>query len=128
MKLLVRRNQRSGLLGKMIFTLEVRADLSPEERNAIDKYKLGDSVLYEKNTIIDPGAGLLGLASRLAFKAMNMSVSVKDLVNGKKLECKDIVEMLAVEDQIREAGKTFNAVLKAAQHFGGEEVVDLAAA
>lgn len=127
MKLLVRRNQRSGLLGKMIFTLEVRADLSQEERSAIDKYKLGDSVLYEKNTVIDPGTGLLGLASRLAFKAMNMSVSVKDLTNGKKLECKDIVEMLAVEDQIREAGKTFNAVLKAAQHFGGEEVVDLAA-
>jgi hypothetical protein len=127
MKLLVRRNQRSGLLGKMIFTLEVRADLSQEERSAIDKYKLGDSVLYEKNTIIDPGTGLIGLASRLAFKAMNMSVSVKDLTNGKKLECKDIVEMLAVEDQIREAGKTFNAVLKAAQHFGGEEVVDLAA-
>jgi len=127
MKLLVRRNQRSGLLGKMIFTLEVRADLSQEERSAIDKYKLGDTVLYEKNTIIDPGTGLIGLASRLAFKAMNMSVSVKDLTNGKKLECKDIVEMLAVEDQIREAGKTFNAVLKAAQHFGGEEVIDLAA-
>ena len=127
MKLLVRRNQRSGLLGKMIFTLEVRADLSQEERSAIDKYKLGDSVLYEKNTVIDPGSGLLGLASRLAFKAMNMSVSVKDLANGKKLECKDIVEMLAVEDQIREADKTFNAVLKAAQHFGGEEVIDLAA-
>lgn len=127
MKLLVRRNQRAGLLGKMIFTLEVRADLSPEEKNAIDKYKLGDSVLYEKDTLIDPGKGLLGLASRLAFKAMNISVSVKDLAYGKKIECKDIVEMLAVEDQIREAGKTFNAVLKAALNFGGEEVVDLAA-
>jgi len=127
MKLLIRRNQRSGLIGKMIFTLEVRADLTPEERGAIDKYKLGDSVLYEKNTMVDPGSGLLGLASRVAFKAMNMSVSVKDLANGKKLECKDIVEMLAVEDQIKEAGKTFNAVLNAALHFGGEEVVDLAA-
>jgi hypothetical protein len=127
MKLLLRRDQRSGLIGKMIFTLEVRADLSPEERGAIDKYKLGDTVLYEKNTITEPGSGLLGLASRLAIKAMNMSVSVKDLANGKKLECKDIVEMLAVEDQIKEAGKTFNAVLNAARHFGGEEVVDLAA-
>jgi hypothetical protein len=127
MKLLLRRNQRSGLIGKMIFTLEVRADLSPEERGAIDKYKLGDTVLYEKNTITEQGSGLLGLASRLAIKAMNMTVSVKDLANGKKLECKDIVEMLAVEDQIKEAGKTFNAVLNAALNFGGEEVVDLAA-
>jgi hypothetical protein len=127
MKLLLRRDQRSGMLGKMIFTLEVRADLSEEERSAIAKYKLGDTVLYEKNTMVDPGSGLLGLASRLAFKAMNMSVSVKDLANGKKLELKDIVEMLAVEDQVREAAKTFNAVLNAAKTFGGEEVVDLAA-
>lgn len=127
MKLLLRRDQRSGLLGKMIFTLEVRAALSDEERHAITKYKLGDTVLYEKNTVVDPGSGLLGLASRVAFRAMNMSVSVKDLVQGKKLECKDIVEMLAVEDQVKEAGKTFNAVLNAARQFGGEEVIDLAA-
>jgi len=114
------------MLGKVIFTLEVRADLSNEERNDISKYKLGDTVLYEKNTMTDPGSGLVGLASRVAFRAMNMSVSVKDLANGKKLECKDIVEMLAVEDQVREAGKTFQAVLHAARNFGGEEVVDLA--
>jgi len=126
MKLLLRRDQRSGMLGKVIFTLEVRADLSNEERNDISKYKLGDTVLYEKNTMTDLGSGLVGLASRVAFRAMNMSVSVKDLANGKKLECKDIVEMLAVEDQVREAGKTFQAVLHAARNFGGEEVVDLA--
>jgi hypothetical protein len=126
-KLLLRRDQRAGMLGKVIFTLEVRADLSDEERNAISKYKLGDTVLYERNTMTDPGSGLLGLASRVAFKAMNMSLSVRDLASGKKLECKDIVEMLAVEDQVREAGKTFNAVLHAALHFGGEEVIDLAA-
>jgi hypothetical protein len=127
MKLLLRRDQKSGILSKVTFTLEVRAQLEPEERAAIDKYRLGDTVLYEKNTMIDPGSGLLGLASRLAHKAMNISVSVKDLTNGKKIEVKDIVEMLAVEDQIKEAAKTFNAVLEAARHFGGEVVIDLAA-
>ena len=127
MKVLLRKDQRQGVLGKVIFTLEVRADLSREERAAIEKYKLSDTVLYEKNTMVDPGRGLLGLASRLAFKAMNMSLTVKDLANGKKLECKDIVEMLAVEDQIREAAKTFQQIMDAARHFGGEEVLDLAA-
>ena len=127
MKLLLRRDQRQGLLGKVIFTLEIRAELSAEEKTAISKYKLSDTVLYEKNTMIDPGSGLLGVASRLAGRAMMMSVSVRDLANGKKLECKDIVEMLAVEDQVREAAKTFNAVLHAAKQFGGEEVIDLAA-
>lgn len=127
MKLLLRRDQRQGMLGKVVFTLEVRASISEEERAAVDKYKLGDTVLYEKNTVIDPGSGLLGLASRVAFKAMNMSLSVRDLTNGKKLECKDIVEMLAVEEQVREAAKTFSAVLNAARQFGGEEAIDLAA-
>ena len=127
MKLLLRRDQRAGMIGKIIFTLDIRSELSDEERNAISKYKLGDTVLYEKNTLVDQGSGLLGLASRMAFKAMNLSVNVKDLAGGKRIECKDIVEMLAVEDQIKEAARTFNAVLAAATHFGGEEVIDLAA-
>jgi hypothetical protein len=54
---------------------------------------------------------------------MNISVSVNDLVNGKRVECKDIVEMLAVEEQIKEAAVTFKNVLNAAVYFGGEEAV-----
>ena len=126
MKLLLRRNQRAGMLGgKMIFTLEVRADLSAEEKANIQKYRLGDTVLYERNTMTDKGSGLLGLASRAAFRAMNISVSVNDLAGGKKVECKDIVEMVAVVDQVKEAAQTFKAILDAAARFGGEEAVEL---
>ena len=46
-----------------------------------------------------------------------------DLTSGKRIECKDILEMLAVEDQIKEAAVTFRQVLSAAAHFGGEEVL-----
>lgn len=129
MKLLIRRDQRDGMLGvgKPVFSLEVRAQISDEERAAIAKYRLGDTVLYEKNTIVDPGSGLLGLASRAVFKALNTSVSVKDLAAGKKIECKSIIEMLDVEAEIKEVGRIFQAVLHAAMHFGGDEVVDLAA-
>lgn len=125
MRLLIRRDQRAGLLGKVIFALNVRAEIAREEAASIVKYKLGDTVLYASHELIDRGSGLLGVASRLAYKAMTISVSVNDLTNGKKIECKDIVEMLAVEDQIREAAKTFKAVLDAASQFGGEEVIEL---
>ena len=125
MKLLLRRDQKSGLIGKVTFTLAVRAELTDEEKNNIKKYKLGDTMLYERMTLTDKGSGLLGVASRLAFKAMNLSVSVNDLSDGKKIDCKDIVEMLAVEDQIREAAQTFKNVLEAAATFGGEEVIEL---
>lgn len=126
MKLLIRRDQRSGLMGKVVFSLQVRADLSADEKACIAKYKLGETELYASHQMIDKGSGLLGLASRLAYRAITISVSVKDLSGGKTVECKDIVEMLAVEDQIKEAARTFAQVLAAATTFGGEEVVDLA--
>ena len=125
MRLLLRRDQRSGLLGKVVFTLEVRADLNEEEASNIRKYKLGDTMLYQSHEMTDRGSGLLGMASRLAFKAMTINVSVNDLANGKRIECKDIVEMLAVEDQIKEAARTFGQVLSAAAQFGGEEVIEI---
>jgi len=125
LKLLLRRDQRSGMMGKVVFSLEVRADITNEEKANIQKYKLGETELYASHELLDKGSGLLGAASRLAFKAMTISVSVKDLTGGKKVECKDIVEMLAIEDQIREAAKTFAQVLAAAAQFGGEEVVEV---
>lgn len=125
MKLLLRRDQKSGLIGKVTFTLTVRAELAEEEKSNIKKYKLGDTMLYERMTMTERGSGLLGVASRLAFKMMNLTVSVNDLENGKKIDCKDIVEMLAVEDQIKEAAQTFKNVLQAAASFGGEEVIEI---
>ncbi len=125
MEMVLRRDQRSGMMGmgSVTFVLEVRARLTAEEQQNISRYKLGKTVLYTKNELVERGSGLLGLASRLAFKAMNISVSVDDLTGGKRIECKDIVEMLAVEDQIKEAAATFKNVLEAAAHFGGEEVL-----
>jgi hypothetical protein len=127
MKLLLRRDQHIGgvMRNTITFSLTVRADLSQDESRNIQKYKLGDSILYSRGEVLDKGAGLLGLASRMAFKMMNISVSVNDLANGKRIECKDIVEMLAVEGQIKEAAATFRQVLEAAAHFGGEEVIEI---
>lgn len=125
MKLLLRRDQRQGMLGKVVFALEVRAELSPEELANIKKYKLGDTELYASHKL-EGGSGLLGVASRLAYKAIIIQVTVNDLTNGKRIECKDVIEMLAVEDQIREAAQTFAQVLAAAANFGGEEVLELA--
>jgi hypothetical protein len=124
MNLLLRRDQRSSLLGKVVFQLDVRAEISKEELASIQRYRLGDTILYTQGELVEgSGRGLLGFASKLAFKALNISVSVNDLAHGKRIECKDIVEMLAVEDQIKEAATTFKHVLNAAVHFGGEEAI-----
>ena len=124
MKMLYRRDQRSGLLGKVVFSLDVRAELSSDERDRIKRYKLGETELYASHEL-HGGSGLLGVASKLAWKAIVLKITVNDLVSGKRVEAKDIVEMLAIEDQIKEAAGTFKAVLDAASQFGGEEVIEI---
>jgi hypothetical protein len=125
MKLLLRRDQKTTLMGKAAFTLDVRADLSESELASIRKYRFGDTMLYESHIMTDRGSGLIGLASRLAWKAVTLNISVDDLAKGKRVEVKDIVEMLAIEEHIKEAAKTFAAILAAAATFGGEEIVEI---
>lgn len=125
MRLLLRRDQRSGLLSKVVFTLDVRAELSPDEVANIRRYKLGDTELYSSHEMTDRGSGLLGLASRLAWKTVTLTITVNDLASGKRVEAKDVVELLAIEDSIREAATTFKQVLNAASHFGGEEAIEI---
>ncbi len=49
--------------------------------------------------IIDPSKGLAGLASRMAFKAMITTLYVKDLLDGKVIESREILEIIAIETQ-----------------------------
>lgn len=127
MQLVLRRDQKeTGMISKTItFLLDVRADLTEWERQSIVKYRLGDTILYARESLEDPGSGLLGVASRLAFKATNLSLRVNDLAQGKRIDCKDIVEMIAIEEQVKEAARTFKSILDAASRFGGEEVVPI---
>ena len=124
MKLLLRRHQRISLTGRTVFMLDVRAEFSDEEQDNIGRYRLGQEVLYTRGEIVDPGSGVLGLTSRLAFAALNSSLSVADLVEGKRIECIDIVEMMSIEERIKEAASVLKSVLHVAAHFDGEEIVD----
>jgi|SRR6185437_2530311 len=127
MKLLLRRDQRQGVLGKVVFTLEVRAEISSDERSRIDKYKLGKEILYMRNKDVPQEEGWKGVGKLLVFHALNLTITVNDLVAGKKVECKDILEMLAAEEQIKDAAVSFGRILEAAAHFGGEEVIPIGA-
>ncbi|MGI0014779.1 MAG: hypothetical protein ACREBU_15260 [Nitrososphaera sp.] len=119
MKLLIRRSQKKGLVGGITFTLEARAELTPEEADNVKKYKMGKTMLY--TNIEDRGKGLLGWLSRAA---MGIEITVDSLVNGKQVDCKDIVEMIALEEQVKEACGNFKRVLDTAAHFEGEQVIE----
>jgi len=126
MKLLLRRAQKSGLItSKVTFILTVRAELSEEEQANIKRYKLGSGLLYSKEEQPDVDSNWRGVAALIAHRMRNLTVSVNDLANGRQIECKDIMEMLAVQEQIKDAARSFKRVLDAAAAFGGEEVIQL---
>lgn len=107
---------------RITFQLEVRAELTPEELGQIDRYKFGDAVLYAREKA--PPAEV-GIMRTLAFAMTNLTVKVDDLAKGKRIDCKDIVEMMAVEEQIKEAAQNLKGILNVASTFGGEEVIEL---
>lgn len=47
MCLKLRRSQRLGVMGKRLFALDARIELSPEERSLVQKYNLGETVIYD---------------------------------------------------------------------------------
>jgi hypothetical protein len=109
MKVLIRRDQEtSGLLrSTIVFAMNVRVEVSDEEEQAISRYRLDDTVLYS-----NPERGL-------------ETVTVGHLMSGRKFVCRDIVEMLGMEEDIKQAAANFKAILHAATQFGGEEVLEV---
>lgn len=125
MKLLLRRSQKPGALGKVKFTLTVRAELTEEEKSAIRAYRFGRTLLYERRTFRGKIVGWLTAFSLIRHWLTNLTITVSDLECGKRIDCKDILHMLSVEAEIKEAAATFKAILESARHFGGEEIVEL---
>lgn len=120
MKLLLRRDQKKGRLGgKVTFTLHAQAELTTEEEANVKNYEMGKTMLY--TNIEDRGSGVLGAISRAAT---GIEITVDDLVNGRQVDCKDIVQMIAVEEEIKGACSTFKNMLDTAARFGGEEIIE----
>jgi hypothetical protein len=47
MQLKLKRSQRGSLMGKIIYILDARIEIPAEERQLIEKYRLGDLVIYD---------------------------------------------------------------------------------
>jgi hypothetical protein len=67
---------------------------------------------------------MAGFARALAARALNIKITVDDLLHGKSIECKDILEMRAAEEQLEEACQLFKQMLVSAAHFEGEQVIE----
>lgn len=147
MQLKLKRSQRKTLTGKIVYHLDVRADISDTDRALINKYNLGKDQVYTSESMkalaasadaaIAAGKTLgafnpmgpsgitstvkgigLGIAARFAQK-----ITVAELVQGKSIECKDLNEMLDAEQAVITACQNLKGYLEAAESFDGREIV-----
>jgi hypothetical protein len=128
MELLVKKSQEDkGILSTTVhYTLSVRARLTDEEKVAVKRYKLGKEVLYERVKTPELGYSVLGIAAKLALKALNLTITVNDLIeNGKEIKCKDIGEMMSAESQVMEAIEMFKRILDTCRGFEGEVAIQM---
>ena len=114
MKLTIRRDQsaKKGLFGGhkgMNFSLFCRVEISQEEQELINKYKVQEHVLtwreYQDSQV--PG------------------LTVQDLVQGKTTEIGDVATLLNNEEVIKSACQDFKTLLMVMASFGGEEVIEI---
>jgi hypothetical protein len=130
MQIRFRRSQRmTGIMSKStIFTLEARVDISDEELGHLKKYKLGQEIIYARERVSSDKSGessWTGVARNLAAYATALTIRIDDLIKGTKVECKDILEMMAVQEQIVTACQTFKSILASMAYFEGEEVIEI---
>lgn len=153
MQLKLKRSQRAGGImgGKVLFGLDARAELTPDEQALVRKYNLGKLVVYDSEArkkrtesayghFDEAGSGPLvatggsaarslwsnarGLASA-AMMALSLRVTIDSLVAGQHIECKELDELLGAEGAIRNACGNLKAYLETALTFDGrEEVVE----
>ena len=146
MQLKIQRSQRTGgLTGSTVFfSLDVRADYSPEEQENIRRYKLGSQAIYNSraakkhlegvnanlershsSSVGEQFAGIARGAFSLALAKMSLNITIASLGRGHHIECKDLDELLEAEDEVRGACKHLTRYLDTAATFdGGETVIE----
>jgi len=115
MRLRIIKGQNKGMLGGVSFQVQAQVELSDEERNLIQHYKLEKEVVLSKKLIGFWGQPL----------DVSVSVTVQKLMQGDTYKCKDLNEVIGYRDSLMEACKTLKGYLEVARSFGGEEVVEI---
>lgn len=124
--------------GKVIFCLDARIEPTPEEVEAIRKYKLGGTSVYNSEDARKHAdsaneklaSGRLWDTAKAAVSVGMMALSLRctldSLTKGQHIECKDMGELLGAEAAIVEACETAKAFLQAAFTFDGrEEIIEI---
>lgn len=133
MQLVLKREQGSkGMMSKSVtFIIHARADLTEEEKHNVERYKLGNQIIYDSEKAkkhLEAGkssSSAAGKLARLAMAGMSLSVTVDSLTTGQQITCSSLEEAADAEDAIRSACEYLKQYLDVAATFdGSQEVVE----
>jgi hypothetical protein len=114
MRLFVEKNQAKGLLGGVRFQVVGRIELSPDEQKLVQHYNLTNEVLLQKKMV-----NIWGQPTDVM-----LNITVKQLLSGDAIKCKDLGEVIAHSASLQSACETLKAYLEVAREFGGQEVYE----
>lgn len=117
MRLILRKNQSRSLLGAPTFEVHAQAELTPEERELVSKYRQEGVVVLQKPIFI------FGIKSD---KVVNITAG--QLISGETFKCKDLGEVISYCEAARSACENLKAYLDVARGFGGEEILEISSA
>ena len=137
MQLKLKRSQRTAgmMSGKVVYMLDARAELTPEEKALVAKHGLGKLSIYDSEARKKQmqtagermaGGGLLGTARGLAsvaMAAMALQITIDSLTNGHHIECKTMDELLGADSALREGCENLRTYLDVAVTFDGREEI-----
>ena len=142
MQLRLRRSEGSkGMISKtLMFCLDARLELTPDEAEAVRKYKIGSQCIYnseQSKKHLSAGAAslatgnMVGLAKagfRMAMSQLQLNITLDSLTRGHNIQCKDLDEVLDAEQSLMKACENAASYLSAAATFdGSEEIIDVRA-
>lgn len=157
MKLLFKREQTPGKVGKVRFQLWGKVELDDTESEIVTRYKFDDAVLIEavqpglvRNTLLiaigvfvvvfgfaataigtTAGfvAGLLGggAAGYFYFDRKRETIYVKDLIHGRYFSCPSVIELARKEAWLETVVAFLRQVMESAKHWDGTESLDVEA-
>jgi hypothetical protein len=114
MKLLITKDQSKGMMGGVSFEVRAQVQLTEDEKQLIQHYKLDNEILFQKK--------LVNIWGQVTDQFID--VRVKNLLAGQSYKCKSLDEVIGYSESLKSSCETLKSYLEVAKSFGGQEVVE----